>query len=383
MTPSLSSAVGISNLPNQRHKIVSRKGTNFTIMVVGESGLGKTTFVNTLFSSLIRDYKKPEHRIQKQMDHTVQIDVVRADIEENGFKVRLTIVDTPGFGDFINNQDCWVPVVDFIDEQHFAHVKHEEKHDRNKKDDLRVHVCLYFIPATGHTLRPLDIEVMKQLSSRVNLIPVISKADTLTPLAMASFKDRIRDCIAYHNIQVYTPPINHDDTESAKITNDIMAAMPYSVLGSETDVQNAAGETVKGRQYLWGTVEVENEKHSDFVHLRNLIIRSHMSDLIESTEEIHYEKSRSLKLTQSGKTDDDPQVTAKKNLETLMKNEEESLRKKFTEQVRLEETRFRKWEQRLIAERDRLNKDLENQHKSVKALEEEVDELIAKKNASR
>ena len=29
-------SIGIANLPNQRHKIVSRKGANFTIMVVGK-----------------------------------------------------------------------------------------------------------------------------------------------------------------------------------------------------------------------------------------------------------------------------------------------------------------------------------------------------------
>jgi septin family protein len=28
-----------------------------------------------------------------------------ADIEENGVRLKLTVVDTPGFGDFINNDD--------------------------------------------------------------------------------------------------------------------------------------------------------------------------------------------------------------------------------------------------------------------------------------
>jgi hypothetical protein len=27
------------------------------------------------------------------------------DIEENGVRLRLTVVDTPGFGDFVNNDD--------------------------------------------------------------------------------------------------------------------------------------------------------------------------------------------------------------------------------------------------------------------------------------
>jgi cell division control protein 12 len=37
--------IGVSNLPNQRHKIVAKQGGHFTLMVVGESGLGKTTLM--------------------------------------------------------------------------------------------------------------------------------------------------------------------------------------------------------------------------------------------------------------------------------------------------------------------------------------------------
>jgi len=29
-------SIGIANLPNQRHKIVAKRGTNFTLMVVGK-----------------------------------------------------------------------------------------------------------------------------------------------------------------------------------------------------------------------------------------------------------------------------------------------------------------------------------------------------------
>ncbi|KAJ3022580.1 hypothetical protein HKX48_005766 [Thoreauomyces humboldtii] len=378
MAPVAASTIGIANLPNQRHRIVSRKGANFTIMVLGESGLGKTTFVNTLFTTLLRDYKRPEARFQKQLERTVQIDVVRAEIEEKGFGVRLTVVDTPGFGDYVNNQDCWVPVVEFLDEQHQNFMSHEQRAHRDENDDLRVHVCLYFIQPTGHTLKPLDIEVMKQLGSRVNLIPVVAKADTITPADLAVFKDRIRDCLATHNIAIYNPPVQSDDEESTRRNQSILSAMPFSVISSETDVV-VNGEKVRGREYLWGVAEVENEAHCDFKKLRNLLIRTHMHDLIASTEENHYENFRSDRMASEGRNDDDPATRARRGLEGQMKEEEEALRKRFTEQVRMEENRFRQWEQRLIAERDRLNRDLESQHKSVKSLEEELDELTIRR----
>lgn len=43
-------------------------------------------------------------------------------------------------------------------------------------------------------LKPLDIITMKELGNRVNLIPVIAKADTITPQEMAAFKQRVRRC---------------------------------------------------------------------------------------------------------------------------------------------------------------------------------------------
>ncbi|RKO94908.1 hypothetical protein CXG81DRAFT_9645 [Caulochytrium protostelioides] len=381
---SLAASIGVANLPNQRHKIVSRRGASFTIMVVGESGLGKTTFINTLFTTLLREYKRPEHRFQKQLDRTVQIDVVRAEIEEKGFHVRLTVIDTPGFGDYVNNQDCWVPIMDFLDEQHAAQLRNEQLPDRRTNNDLRVHVCLYFVPPTGHTLRPLDIEVMRQLGSRVNVIPVIAKADTLLPRDMVAFKDRIREVIAAYGIQVYAPSVSDDDQEMARRNLAITSAMPFSVIASESDVLSAAtGKPVRGRQYSWGCVEVENEEHCDFIKLRNLLIRTHLHDLIETTEKRHYENFRTAKLAREGRTDDDPDVRARKLFAARMKEEEELLRKRFTEDVRKEEARFRTWEQKLMAERDRLNKDLEFQHAAVKAFMAEVDELAARANLAK
>ena len=106
--------------------------------------------------------------------------------------MRLTVIDTPGFGDYVNNRDSWMPIIEFLDDQHESYMLQEQQPRRTDKIDLRVHACLYFIRPTGHTLKPLDIEVMKRLSSRVNLIPVVAKADTLTPSDLQRFKQRVR-----------------------------------------------------------------------------------------------------------------------------------------------------------------------------------------------
>lgn len=57
--------------------------------------------------------------------------------------------------------------------------------------DTRIHCCLYFIAPTGHSLKAIDITVMKKLSEVVNVVPIIAKADGLTLEEREVFKQRV------------------------------------------------------------------------------------------------------------------------------------------------------------------------------------------------
>ena len=58
-----------------------------------------------------------------------------------------------------------------------------------------------------------------------------------------------------------------------------------------------AGKKVRGRRYPWGTVNIEDKSHCDFVSLRHLVLAKHMQDLKDLTSQCHYEKYRCEKLT--------------------------------------------------------------------------------------
>jgi cell division control protein 12 len=123
----------------------------------------------------------------------------------------------------------------------------------------------------------------------------------------------------------------------------MMSALPFSIIGSTQDVLTADGRMVKGRQYSWGVAEVENEAHCDFLKLRNLLIRSHMLDLITTTEDLHYENYRQTQM--ETRKFGDPRPKASENAK--FKEEEEALRTRFTDNVKSEENRFRLWEKQV------------------------------------
>jgi len=87
------SLIGITNLPNQRHKIASRKTQDYTILTLGQSGLGKTTFINTLLGTRVVERRE-------ELTEGLRIDVARVEGIEDGVKVRLNLVDCKGFHSF-------------------------------------------------------------------------------------------------------------------------------------------------------------------------------------------------------------------------------------------------------------------------------------------
>lgn len=93
-----------------------KRGFEFTLMVVGESGLGKSTLINSLFlGDLYKNRVIPN--VEERLEKTTRVEKKTMDIEERGVRLRLTVVDTPGFGDGINCEDSWRVCTAYIDEQ--------------------------------------------------------------------------------------------------------------------------------------------------------------------------------------------------------------------------------------------------------------------------
>lgn len=230
---------------------------------------------------------------------------------------------------------------------------------RNPKAlDNQIHACLYFIDPSKKSLTLSDIRVLKKLTTRVNVIPVVAKADQLTISQRNALKKSIfNDIFEQHKIRIYGFPeddadpsspngispiqpieFDSDDEESLRPTtsgtdstrprtsgtdytnadsdeeNDTAAdtdditvlrkLMPFSVISYEETpeglpveiVDPATGEAVKGRQYPWGIVDVLDPNNCDFATLRGVLLTTHRKIFKDITFEKYYEQYRTEKL---------------------------------------------------------------------------------------
>ncbi|KAG7891580.1 hypothetical protein KL935_001492 [Ogataea polymorpha] len=418
--------VGLACLPVLKRLHALKKGAHFTIMMVGESGVGKTSFINTLFDTVVTE---PTTRLGGSPNKTTEIVSHKIELVEDNFLLRLNVIDTPGFGDYIDNRYCWYPIVRYIDERYRRAVYQENQPDRTKTSHSEVHVCLYFIVPSATGLTQVDIEAMKNLSTRVNLVPVISKADAFTVDEINAFKQRVRKSLKEHEISICEL---FDKTGAANLIGE----MPFCVLNSQGSFPNAKGQLVRGRQYKWGLAEVDNPAHCDFVKLREFLMGTNMADLISSTENYYenyrrdfmrYRLGKAMEMTispeelaalnvenENGETivpdnkgswktvqvedgqthpniqqviESKPSVGVLKMLNTLNLREterelvemnpayldsEKTMKKRFTEIVQAQNQKFKDWKRALFERQDKFNKDIEQIHKRLVALQDEI-----------
>ncbi|RPA83301.1 Septin [Ascobolus immersus RN42] len=354
-----------SPLTAVRRKKNVKKGLGFCLMVCGASGTGRTTFVNTLCGKHVLGHKDSDDAANAHLEEGVKIKPVTVELDEEGTRISLTIVDTPGFGDQIDNEASFSEIVGYLERQYDDILAEESRIKRNPRfRDNRVHALLYFITPTGHGLRELDIELMKRLSPRVNVIPVIGKADSLTPVELAESKKLVMEDIEHYRIPVYNFPydIEEDDEDTVEENAELRGLMPFAIVGSE-EVVEVNGRKVRARQYPWGIVEVDNPRHSDFLAIRSALLHSHLADLKEITHDFLYENYRTEKLSKSVEGG----ISASMNPEDLA-----------SQSVKLKEEQLRREEEKLREIELKVQREITEKRQELLARESQLKEIEAR-----
>ncbi|NWR28995.1 SEP10 protein, partial [Tachuris rubrigastra] len=384
-TLSLSAHVGFDSLPDQLIKKSIKQGFCFNILCIGETGIGKSALINSLFNSSFED-PPSTHFLP-----SVQLKPQTYELQESNVLLKLTIVNTLGFGDQMNKRDSYQPIVDYIDAQFEAYLQEELRIIRSlfSYHDTRIHVCLYFISPTGRSLKTLDLLTMRSLHSKVNIIPIIGKADSISKTELQEFKSKIVSELVSNGIQTYQFPT--DDETVSEINTIMNGHLPFAVVGS-TEKVNIGNQMVRARQYPWGIVKVENESHCDTVKLRKMLC-TNMEDLREKTHAQHYELYRRCRLEEMGFRDIGPETKpvslqeayeAKRHKFYLdLQRKEEEIKQGFVQRVKEKAGMLKEAEQKVQTKFECLvlmhqEEELKLEEKK-KVLEDEIAEFIEKK----
>lgn len=371
-----------------RKRKTLKKATNFSLMVVGESGSGRSTLINTLCGG--NSIVPPSLTVdQDPFTRKLSLRHENVELEDNeGHKISLNIIDTPNFARQLDSDPDFRTVVDFIRHQYDEVLLEESRVRRNPRfKDGRIHVLVYMINPTGHGLSDIDVHFLQHINDLVNIIPVISKADSLTPDELVLNKRLILEDLGTYNINYYKfneydHELDYIDDEIIEYNRHLNSLVPFSIIGAN-EFRELLGDAEEGEEELLklrvlnpsnnNPINVEDPLLCDFTVLKNVLLITHLNEFKELTHDVIYENYRTRELsgklfqyvnedTVSAKAPDMSMNADSINLgnetaqladsEDQFSNPDNYLAKE--EQIRLEEERLRKFEERV--HQDLLNK---------------------------
>lgn len=199
----------------------------------------------------------------------------------------------------------------------------------------------------------------------------------MTPEECAHFKSQIMNQIQAAKIKIYEFPDVSDGEESEKKDNKKMKErVPFAVVGSNMVIE-IDGKKCRGRKYPWGMVDIENMEHCDFVPLRNMLIRTHLQDLRDVTNYIHYENFRCRKLAGVTGTDKVPNKNPLFMMEEEQKEHVAKLNKMEREMEEVFERKVREKKQKLSDNENDLERRQNDSTTRLEQLKHELDEKKA------
>lgn len=296
-----------------RRRRTASKEYRLCMLVLGERGIGKKTFLNnlcgkTVFCAEERISDVPE---PSQAHASPEIKVTTEQVQlDDDRSTPIDIVLFPGCGDCTDNTATPEKIKEYLDAQFDIVLNEELRIKRSRVDtDSRAHVCIYFIRATSRGLGEFEIQLMKQLGDRVNIIPVIGKADLLTEDELKYNKELIMRDITNNEINIFDfkndklqeSLVEADDclygngTENIPDTH-IRNMLPFAVICGEQQFFGPKGDIKHMRSYKWGQIIVEDGANSDFIFLKNILLGSHLQELKDVTKDVFYENYRTKML---------------------------------------------------------------------------------------
>lgn len=220
--------IGVSNLPNLSHKKQMAKPNYFNIMVAGSRGVGKTTYIEKLLQKKLGEkfeklYCNENFGLSESRDieNMIEFREYKTRIVERNSVTFFNIIEVNDIGDFVNNENCAVPLMNYIIKQNIDFFNNEKVKVPSIIKDQRIHLMLYFFDASAP--RAVDLFIMNELSKYVNVVPCSSRSEFL----METEQNLIKNSSVYSELKTFgdvqfISKIKGDDMLEDLIKNQMM-----------------------------------------------------------------------------------------------------------------------------------------------------------------
>ncbi|OAQ86302.1 Sep4b [Purpureocillium lilacinum] len=361
-----SSAISTINSPRRVRR--RKDPTPFNILVIGTRGSGKTSFIEFLKTAFALPAHKRPTRKPEEDDFKVHAPASGnfvphyLETEIDSERIGLTLWDSEGVEK--NLVDLQLREMSGFLESKFEETFAEEmKVVRSPGvQDTHIHAVFFVLdPAAldrniasarkaagyqnggvnglnhrtfGGLDHDVDLQILRALSGKTTVIPVIAKADTVTTKHMNVLKKAVWDSIKKANLDPLealglddegddlSGRIDEEDEEAIDDEPHMMPSPPTSPNSKRLSSQSirkhkAQPETkeddtpflplsiispdlyepgVAGRQFPWGFADPYNETHCDFQRLKEAVFSEWRAELREASREQWYEGWRTNKL---------------------------------------------------------------------------------------
>lgn len=192
-------------------------------------------------------------------------------------------------------------------------------------------------PICGILDQNLDLQVLRTVLGKTTVVPVISKADTITSAHMQYLRKAVWNSLKQANIdplEILTledqeeysssESADEDDNEETATEANVPGSpsqlsegtrsqaanqhVPFSILSPDPH-SLAAGDQPVGRHFPWGFADPYNADHCDFVRLKDSVFSDWRTELREASRVIWYERWRTNRLNRNGQPAPQKQTT--------------------------------------------------------------------------
>ncbi|CAG7926335.1 unnamed protein product [Penicillium olsonii] len=352
---------------NSPRRVRRRKDpTSYNVLVIGARNSGKTSFLNFLRSALTMPAHKHPSRtpeetqeLERQTSAWEGFKAQYLETEFDGERVGLTLWDSVGLERNIADLQLR-GVTGFLESKFEETLAEEMKVIRSPgARDTHIH-CTFLLldpvrldeniaaaerfangtskasdaPICGILDQNLDLQVLRTVLGKTTVVPVISKADTITSAHMQYLRKAVWNSLKQANIdpleiltledqEEYTSsesgdeeetdapgeagetateatvpgsPSQHSDGTRSQAANQ---HVPFSILSPDPH-SLAAGDQPVGRRFPWGFADPYDADHCDFVRLKDSVFSDWRTELREASRVIWYERWRTNRLNRNG-----------------------------------------------------------------------------------